>query len=83
MVESEKTENRALTNNFADYYHQRFIGYDDVVGVDEMCAMLGGISRKSCYKLLRSKAVGNFKLGKDYKIPKINIISYLQGVTNT
>ncbi|NLW79133.1 MAG: helix-turn-helix domain-containing protein [Ruminococcaceae bacterium] len=71
-----------MTSDFDDYYHHRFAGYDDVVGVEEMCAMLGGISRKSCYKLLHSKAVGNFKLGKDYKIPKINIISYLQRVVN-
>lgn len=83
MTETIKFPNEALTNDFLVYYHHSFADYDDVVGVEEMCAMLGGISRKSCYKLLRNKVVGSFKLGKNYKIPKINIITYLQQVTNT
>ena len=66
-----------------DYYISSFAHFDDVVGVDEMCIMLGGISRKSCYKMLKDKTVGGFKLGKDYKIPKINIIQYLLSVSNT
>ncbi len=83
MVEVVNNQNRPLTNVIGHYYQHRFEAYDDVVGVEEMCAMLGGISKKSCYMLLRTRTVGSFKLGKDYKIPKINIIDYLQQITNT
>jgi len=83
LVTAANMTDRALTNENDGYYHRRFADYDDVVGVEEMCAMLGGISRKSCYKLLRCKTVGSFKLGKDYKIPKLNVIDYLQQITNT
>ncbi|MDL2325391.1 helix-turn-helix domain-containing protein [Ruminococcaceae bacterium OttesenSCG-928-A16] len=43
-----------------------------------MCEMLGGISKKAGYKLLHSGEVPSFRLGKEYKIPKMNIIAYLQ-----
>lgn len=59
-------------------YRVFFPHYRDVVGINEMCEMLGGISKKAGYKLLRSGEVGSFRLGKEYKIPKMNVIAYLQ-----
>lgn len=71
-----------VTDMLTTYYVRRFANYEDVVGVDEMRVMLGNVTRKSCYKLLRRKNIGSFKLGKDYKIPKINIIQYLTEASN-
>ena len=50
----------------------------DVVNVEQMCEMLGGISTKTGYRLLRSKQIKNIVVGRRYCIPKINIFEYLQ-----
>lgn len=58
-------------------YHLMFREYPDVVGIEQMCEMLGGISTKTGYKMLREKKIKSYKIGRTYKIPKINIIMYL------
>ncbi|WP_342774096.1 helix-turn-helix domain-containing protein [Paenibacillus oralis] len=45
-----------------------------------MCEMLGGISSKSAYKLLQANKIKHFRIGRVYKIPKANIISYLHSI---
>ena len=54
-----------------------FEGYPDVVGVDDLCKMLGGISRKLAYRLLIDQEIKSVRIGRSYKIPKICIIEYL------
>jgi excisionase family DNA binding protein len=54
-----------------------FEKYQDVVGVDDLCLMLGGISRKLAYKLLKNGDIHSIRIGREYKIPKINVIGYL------
>ena len=61
-----------------DAYRFMFREYPDVVNIDQMCHMLGGIGKKTGYRLLREKKIEAFKIGKSYKIPKIQIISYLK-----
>lgn len=39
--------------------------------------MLGGISTKTGYKMLRENKIKSYKIGRTYKISKINIIMYL------
>jgi len=56
-----------------------FDKYKDVVGVDDLCIMLNGISKKLAYKLLKKGEIQNIKIGREYKIPKIKIIEYLIG----
>ncbi|GGH35360.1 helix-turn-helix domain-containing protein [Paenibacillus segetis] len=51
--------------------------YPDVVNIDQLCLMLGDISKKTAYKLLQAGRIGHFRIGKIYKIPKIHIIEYL------
>jgi len=62
-------------------YKAMFTEYPDVVGVDELCSMLGGISKKLAYHILQENEIEHIKIGRSYKIPKINIIRYLS-VTN-
>ena len=50
--------------------------YDDVVTVAELQEILQ-IGRNSAYALLRSGAIGAFRIGKKYRIPKASVISYL------
>lgn len=61
-----------------DAYRLFFRDYPDVVSIEQMCQMLGGIGKKTGYRLLKEKKIEAFKIGKSYKIPKIQIISYLK-----
>lgn len=60
-------------------YNIMFRDYPDVVNVNEMCKMLGGISAKLAYKLLSSNRIQSIKIGRTYKIPKVFIVEYLIG----
>ncbi len=54
-----------------------FADYPDVVDVDTLCEMLGGISKKLAYKLLASGEISSVKIGRTYKIAKIYVVNYL------
>lgn len=64
-------------NKYAKY--NMFDKYPEVVEVDDLRKMLGGISRKLAYKLLADKEIQAVKVGRTYKIPKVCIIEYLMG----
>lgn len=55
-----------------------FKDYPDVVNVEQMCEMLGGISAKTAYRLLRSGAIKSLIVGRRYRIPKLYLLEYLQ-----
>lgn len=54
-----------------------FTEYPDIVDVTQMCAMLGGIGKKTAYRLLREGKVTYVKVGKSFKIPKYAVIEYI------
>ena len=56
-----------------------FEKYPDVVEVDDLRVMLGGISKKLAYRLLADKEIRSVKVGRAYKIPKVCIMEYLMG----
>ena len=58
-------------------YRLMFNSYPDVVAIEQMCEMLGGISIKTGYRLLRSGKIKGFIVGRRYRIPKIYIFEYL------
>ncbi|MCH1642742.1 helix-turn-helix domain-containing protein [Paenibacillus timonensis] len=60
-----------------------FQQYPDVVNIPQLCEMLGGISSKSAYKLLQANRIPHFKIGRAYKIPKNQIIAYLQSLMHS
>lgn len=59
-------------------YRLLFPNYPDVVNIPQFCEMLGGISRKTAYKLMRDNKIAHLKVGRAYKIPKCHVIAYLQ-----
>ena len=61
-----------------DAYRVVFKDYPDVLDVGQMCAMLGGISIKTGYKILRENQIEHIKVGRAYRIPKANILDYLR-----
>lgn len=56
-----------------------FSEYPDVVSMDQMCVMLGGIGKKTAYGLLQNGSIRHIKVGRSFKIPKISVIEYLLG----
>ena len=54
-----------------------FESYPDVVDVDDLRKMLGGISRKLAYRLLAEQTIKSIRIGRTYKIPKTCVIEYL------
>ena len=61
-----------------DNYKLLFTDYPDVVNAEQMCQMLGGISIKTGYKLLKSGKVKSLIVGRQYRIPKLYIVEYLE-----
>ena len=61
----------------SDAYQLLFCDYPDVVNTSQMCEMLGNISIKSGYELLKSGQIKCFMIGHCYRIPKINILKFM------
>lgn len=59
-----------------EMYKMMFPDYPDIVTVQQMQTMLG-ISRHLAYHLINYGHVAAIKIGKTYKIPKVNIIKYV------
>ena len=59
-----------------DVYCQMFAKYPDVVSVTQLGQMLH-ISERLAYRLIRENQIACLKIGRTYKIPKINVIKYL------
>ena len=60
-----------------DAYKVMFREYPDVVTVEQMCEMLGGISTKTGYRILREGKICCLKVGRAYRIPKAHLFTYL------
>ena len=57
-------------------YQMMFTTYPDLVNIQELKEMLG-IGVNLAYRLVRNNAIPSIKVGREYKIPKRNIIAYL------
>lgn len=53
-----------------------FYNYPDVVNIKQFQEMVG-VSKKTAYRILRSGEIECRKIGREYRIPKINIIRYI------
>ena len=54
-----------------------FKDYPDVVNVKQLQTMLGSISKKLAYRLLKNNLINFTKIGREYKIAKVDVILYL------
>ena len=64
-----------MQNN--NYTGEMFADYPDVVDVSVLQSMLGNIGRQTAYELVRKGTIKAIKVGKLYRIPKINVIAFL------
>ena len=59
-----------------DAYNQMFKEYPHVVSITQLSQMLC-ISEKTAYRLLKDNQIEHFKIGRTYRIPKLNVLSYM------
>ncbi len=57
-------------------YQIMFTTYPDVVTINQLKEMLG-IGVTLAYRLVKNNIICGFKVGREYKIPKANVIGYL------
>lgn len=67
----------ANLKNINQAYDLFFQQYPDVLDVKQLSKILN-ISTKTVYKLLENKEIRGFKVGREYRIPKLFILQYLQ-----
>ena len=58
-------------------YKLIFDQYPDVVNINQLCDMLGGIGIKTAYNLVRTGKIKRIGTGRTYRIPKVNVIKFL------
>lgn len=63
--------------NQQEAYKTVFKEYPDILDVEQMSALLK-VSKKTAYKLLTQGKIDCLKVGREYKIPKANVIKYLR-----
>ena len=51
--------------------------FDDVLTFKEFKQVLK-LGRNKAYELLQNNIISSIRIGKSYRIPKINVINYLQ-----
>ncbi len=57
-------------------YDLMFTAYPDIVNIFQLKEMLN-IGINLAYRLVRDKTIPSLKVGREYKIPKTNVIYYL------
>ena len=60
-----------------EYYKVMFTDYPDVVNAEQLGVMLGGLSIKTVYRLLKNGTIKSLFVGNRYRIPKIYVLEYL------
>ena len=62
---------------FQEMYNTVLKAYPDVLTVEEMSRALG-VSTKTGYRLVRENKIITLKIGRSYRDPKANLLSYLR-----
>ena len=65
-------------DKYTDMKKVMFMEYPELVSVADLQKMLG-IKQTKAYELVQKKIIKSVKVGRGYKIPKINIILYIMG----
>ncbi len=59
-----------------ELYQVMFKDYPDVLNVKQVSAALD-VSTKVVYRLLRDGAIASLKIGREFRVPKIAVMKYL------
>ena len=63
-------------DEFKECYEVMFKDYPDLLNITQMKNMLG-IGVTLAYRLLKENTIKSKKVGREYKIPKVNVIKYM------
>ena len=61
----------------ANTYTQLFQDYPDVVSTLQLSEMLG-VCERTVYQLLMTNQIKHFRIGRAYRIPKVNVIAFME-----
>ena len=67
----------AVDNKQRCEYLRMFRKYPELLRIEQLCEALGGISTKTGYKLLRERRINSLKVGREYRVTKVDLINYL------
>lgn len=56
-----------------EQYSIMFTNYPDIINIEQMRNMLGGISLTLAYRIIKENKIKAMKIRRQYKIPKANI----------
>ena len=60
-----------------DIIKNTFREYPDVLDVKQVSTLLG-VSTKVVYRLLRDGTLDSLKIGREFRIPKVNVMKYVK-----
>ena len=60
-----------------EIYRIVFKEYPDVLDVKQVSTLLG-VSTKTVYRLLRSGTLDSLKIGREFRVPKVNVMKYVK-----
>ena len=63
--------------NAYEIYKAVFKDYPDVLNVKQVSELLG-VSTKTVYRLLNSGALDSLKIGREFRVPKVNVMKYVK-----
>lgn len=66
--------------NTREHYEKMFATYPDVVRIDELRAMLGGVTEATALKILEQGHIKFFLIHRRHLVPKVCVIDYLLGL---
>ena len=58
-------------------YRIVFKEYPDILDVKQVSVLLG-VSTKTVYRLLRSGSLSSLKIGREFRVPKVNVLKYVK-----
>jgi excisionase family DNA binding protein len=60
-----------------DIYRVVFKEYPDIMDVKQVSEILG-VSTKTVYRLLREEIIISLKVGREFRVPKVNVMKYVK-----
>lgn len=51
--------------------------YEDLITIEELCEILS-IGKNTAYRLLNTKEISAFRIGRIWKIPRVSVATYIK-----
>ena len=65
-----------MSINLNEIYLDLFKEYPDVMNVKQVSKLLD-VSTKTVYKLIGDGSLSSLKVGREFRVPKVNVMRYL------